>query len=428
MSIQEFYDYRDHPVAKKFYKKVRNIIYFLYSCYRINENFALYKTQMIIINDLLKIENDLSNSKEKIKKLRREASLLSEKPNFKTSQNLKGKVSSKYLEVNEINKIVRILKYFRWIYRYIGDGVAWRAYGYDREIIRALCDKQPVPVFSNSQGIEKELNFFSGIRRLGPEWLPIMHDITNCLRTADFSIFRSNSLYKIIELKIRKSDKKKKSNQIKDKRELRQAKRLKNISTFLETGDLGILREELIGGKSITAPVQEKYNFELISKVIKTAKKKGYGIEEAEYGLIYFAWNIKNVNIKFVMEEALSKYPHVFSSPLIFRAFGARDDEKPCYFPLTATELNPGQVIDILFNNFSVICMLNIKCLEENAKKASIPLVVENRNGKLAFKITSKPEGEVREGLIDRVLIEGLSLNSFFDLIKYIMEEFLVNE
>ncbi|NMC29051.1 MAG: hypothetical protein GYA45_03155 [Pelolinea sp.] len=427
MSYQEFYKYRNHPLAKEGYKRAKKIIHFLYFWYPINRNFALYRTQLKIIRDLLSLEEEILWHKKEIDKLRKEASTIAQISKSNLTDQLKIEISEKYSRAKEFEFNVQILKYFRWIFRYIGDGVAWRAFGYNREIIRALSDKQPVPFISNPQGLEKEMNFFLAIRKLGSSWLPVMHDSTNCLRTADFSVFKKGKLHRIIELKIRKSsinNEKEVLHELKNKREIRQQKRLNDIFDFLETGDLGKLREELVEGRSISSEIPEFHNFEYISNAIRNARKTGYGFEEPERGLLYLAWNFTKYDTNKIIEKAVQQFPHIFNSPLTFRSFGPCDDEKPYGLPITSMDMRPNHIIDLLFGNISVITFLNFKCLEENSKKLGIPLSIEKGNGNLRFYVKTNPVGEIREGLLDRLLIEGLSMNSFFGLINHILEEF----
>jgi len=426
MSLQEFNKYRNHPLAKEGYKRAKKIIHFLYFWYPINRNFALFRTQVKIIRNLLSLEEEIVWYKKEINRLRKEASRIAKKFKSNLTNQLKNEISGKYSLANEFEFNVQIFKYFRWVFRYIGDGVAWRAFRYNREIIRALSDKQPVPFISNTQGLEKELNFFLAIKKLGSYWLPVMHDSTNCLRTADFSIFNNGNLHRIIELKIRKSNnnKEKVLNELKDKREVRQQKRLNNIFDFLETGDLGKLRKEFIGGRSISSDIPEFHNFKYISNAIRNAKKSGYGFEEPERGLLYLAWNFNKFDIDRIIEKAIHQFPHIFDSPPTFRSFRPIDDEKPYNLPITSMDMRSNHIIDLLFGNISVITFLNFKCLEENGNKLGIPLSIKKDNSNLRFFVKSNPVGEIREGLLDRLLLEGLSMNSFFGLINHILEEF----
>jgi hypothetical protein len=429
MSYQEFYKYRGHPFANELYKRAKNIIHFLYFWYPINKNFALFRTQLKIIRNLLSLEEGIAWHKKEIKKLRREASTLAINSKSNLTDQLKNEISEKYDEANELEFQKKILGYFRWIFRYVADGIAWRAFGYNREIIRALSDKQPVPVFSNEGGINNVINVFKALRKLGKEWLPVMHDLTNCLRTADFTISKNGQIYRIFELKIRKTKEgKDQLKKLQNKREIRQKNRLEDVFDFFETGDLGKLRKELAGGKSIKSRKPEIYNFKYIEKAIRLARIKGYGFQEPENGILYIAGNSKLLTEFDILQKAVEQYPHIFNTPPTFRSFGPRDDETPSLLPLTAMNLRYRTVVDLLFGDIYVITFLNYRCLVENANKAGIPLSVNNDLGYFRMSVKTDPEGEVGEGLFDRLLKEGLSMKSFFDLIKGIMTIYEMNK
>ena len=129
---------------------------------------------------------------------------------------------------DELEYSITFLRFARWMYKYIADGIAWRAFSYNREIIRALGDKEPVSFLADREKINEEIRIFKAIRHLGEHWLPVMHDLTNCLRTADFSIFHQRVLKRIFELKIKSSDRVRteKEEITHNKRTLRQIDRL----------------------------------------------------------------------------------------------------------------------------------------------------------------------------------------------------------
>jgi hypothetical protein len=70
--------------------------------------------------------------------------------------------------------------------------------------------------------------------------------------------------------------------------------------------------------------------------------------------------------------------------------------------------------------------MVNYQCVEEFCRENGVPLRFQNTDPD-GFRIIVESKlypGEVLEGLWDRVLLEGLSLKSFSNLIKAIMNEF----
>jgi len=430
MSYHEFSEFWDHNLAPDLYKRAIKLIRYFCIIYKWNQNIALFECQKKIFYELITLEHEISIYNERANVLKNEAVQMAKINRDNLSNDIKHDISLKYDQVKEIQECLKLFKYFRWVFRYIQDGIVWKAFYFNRQLIRALSEKEPVNFPSNTQGNKLEMNFFLGIRKLGNNWLPIMHDLSNCLRTGDFSIFKDGQLYRIIELKIRKNENKKNNTHLlgsRGSREKRQEKRLKNISEYMETGDLGKLRREYSGGKSIKNEVIEKHNYEYISRAISCARRRGIGVEEPESGLLYLAYDWQSVDFDQMMLQTRNSFPHIFDTPFTFRSFGNRNDEKPELLPITAMDLKYRDIVDLLFCKIPVLTFINFKLLEENAKEYKIPLHVKNQNKGFKLVVDSKPGGIVGEGLIDRLLIEALSMCSFLNLIRSILVEFNID-
>jgi hypothetical protein len=257
-----------------------------------------------------------------------------------------------------------------------------------------------------------------------------MHDLTNSIRTADFSVFRNRQLVRIIELKIRESGSYKEEFEAgfgpSNPREVRQEERMQRIFSFLEDGDLGKLRSELAGGRSIQSKVPEIHNFSAISSIMKTARKNGYGMEEPQRGVLYLAWDLEKSSEHPAIEEATKNHLHIFDTLFTFRSIIPRYEANHLSLPITAMDLRANEMLDILFYRIAVMSFLNFKCIEQFCASRGVPLEFERKNGKVArILVKTKPHhGEVREGLWDRLQYEALSLDSFVGLIQSIMDEF----
>lgn len=419
--MPEFSDFEAHPLGKELRKRVSRIILkmaiFRYSRY------ALFSAQIQILEDLLALEDSLRSSRDQASSLRKTASELA-----KTSVQLGGPLPDAIKQqINEIHEdaasydyAVKLLRYGRWLYRYVADGIAWRAYGFDRHAIRALGAKEPVVFLSNKDGIEKEIMFFKALRRQGREWLPVMHDLTNCLRTGDFSLFKNGVLYQLIELKIRQSGKQAvhMSESPKSARETRQVNRMQLISEYLQIGDLEILDKDL-KGKAFRANVVEKHHFEAISKVIRSARSRKYGTIEPERGLMYLAFDTSTRAEDDALRNASEHHPHIFDSLFTFQGIVPRFQEYHVSLPITAMHISARDMIDILFGRVAVMSFINFKCVEDHYRNNGIPLHFEKSGKEQKIIIDSKPYStEIREGVWNRLLYEGLSLESFVDLTK----------
>jgi hypothetical protein len=392
---------------------------------------ALYSAQLAILNDLLALEDTLRTSRDKASSLRHRASemaLSAKSEGRAVTDSEKERMRDLQDEAAEYAFAVRVLRYGRWLYRYVADGIAWRAHGFHREAIRALGSKEPVPFLSNKAGIHKEIDFFKAIRRQGWEWLPVMHDLTNCLRTGDYSVFQHGRPVRILELKVRQSPPAQAPElpTPRNKREARQAKRLKDVQEFMRTGDLGILHPELVGGRSLKTAALERHNYRALSKAIASARARGYGFHEPERGLLYVAWDGRTHPVDDALREAGQRHPHIFSTLFTFRAITPRFEGFHDSLPITAMDISHRDITDVLFGRIALMCMLNDACVEAFCRARGIPLTIHHDSPRsMRITVDSKPHGgEVREGLWDRLLLEALSLQSFTDLIKAIMDEY----
>jgi len=426
--MSEYYELKFHPIAAELESRASDIIQALAQSNYSDE--VLFTSQEQLIIEIISVENRIKQLRinQKVSKMRAtELALKNKNDEGHLSESIKDKIKSLQSRADEIASEIKLLQYMHWLFRYIGDGIAWRAFGFHREIIRALGGKESIPFISNRENTDGEINFFKAIRDLGQEWLPVMHDITNCLRTADFSIFYQGKLIRIFELKIRQNqaNKQDKPKIRRNERINRQIERLEKIFKYLETGDLGLLREEMAGGKSIRNTVYEKHNFDAISQAIDTARQQGYGYQEPEPGVLYLTWDVDNSSEIKAIEEAVKNHPQVFETLFTFRAITPRYNEFHLSLPNTAMDLPASDIVDILFSRVAVICMVNFKCLENYCLSKGIPLQIEqNSKGHIRLCVKSKSlVGEVKEGLWDRLLLEGLSMESFAELIKSIMDD-----
>lgn len=432
--MPEYYQIKNHPLSNELEKRASRIVwrlvFFRYS------TRALYQAQVRLIKELQLVEEGIRYFKEEITSAKQMASTLAtniieDKGSLSTGD--KAEIKSLQLEAEHLKLERQILQFGRWLFRYIGDGIAWRAYGHNRQVIRALGSKQPVPFSSGKEGFKSEMKVFKAVRNLGKDWFPLMHDITNCLRTGDFSIFHKGQFNRIIEVKVKQSRQNFiRQNSLKNiGRSARQADRLNRIFKLLETGDLSQLHPELKHGLSIRSSVPEKHNFEAISNAIKLSRKNGFGLQEPERGLLYLAWNMENWSEDKVFQKAIQAHPHIFDTKLEFRSISPRYDAYHLSMPITAMALPSSDILDILFGRIALIVMVNYKCLEEFCQNKGLPLKIEVDDQKEAIRITvnTQPYGvAVAQGFWDRVMLEGLTFESFVGLTQGIYEDKRIEE
>ena len=85
-------------------------------------------------------------------------------------------------------------------YRCVGDALAWRVFGFQRRNIIALCPNEPPGVMAGKKGLDAELE------RVEQAWkedgqFAILHDLTNCLRIGDVTVFGDHGSPETIEIK-----------------------------------------------------------------------------------------------------------------------------------------------------------------------------------------------------------------------------------
>jgi hypothetical protein len=84
-------------------------------------------------------------------------------------------------------------------FKCVGDALAWRVFGFQRKHIIALCQNAPPGAFAGKTGRAAELAHVEQARRDGK--FAILHDLTNCLRIGDITIFGNDGTFTTIEVK-----------------------------------------------------------------------------------------------------------------------------------------------------------------------------------------------------------------------------------
>lgn len=85
-------------------------------------------------------------------------------------------------------------------YMCIGDALAWRVFGFERKYIIALSQNAPPGVMAGKEGLAAERE------QVAQAWkedgrFALLHDLTNCLRIGDVTVFGNDGSHKIIEVK-----------------------------------------------------------------------------------------------------------------------------------------------------------------------------------------------------------------------------------
>jgi hypothetical protein len=92
-----------------------------------------------------------------------------------------GRVETWQLELDVCERVGRQL-------RCVGDALAWRVFGFERRYILALCRNQPPGVMAGKAGLAAERERVEQAWREDGQFA-ILHDLTNCLRIGDVTVF-----------------------------------------------------------------------------------------------------------------------------------------------------------------------------------------------------------------------------------------------
>ena len=85
-------------------------------------------------------------------------------------------------------------------YRCVGDALAWRVFGFRRGNIIALCQNAPPGVMAGKQGLAAELARADRAYQEDGQFA-LLHDLTNCLRIGDVTVFGNDGSFETLEIK-----------------------------------------------------------------------------------------------------------------------------------------------------------------------------------------------------------------------------------
>lgn len=166
--MPEYYKVKDHPLTNKWKRRASVILWLL--GLRNYSDASLFKAQGQLIKELISIEDGIRYYRAEQSKVKEKAvkqALNAKDEDGKLTDRDKAEIKALQLDEQYFGYAIDALRYGRWFFRYIADGIAWRVYDFDRQWIRALGGKQPVPCMSTRNGIDGEIKFFRAIRKSG---------------------------------------------------------------------------------------------------------------------------------------------------------------------------------------------------------------------------------------------------------------------
>jgi hypothetical protein len=171
-----------HPAQRASFGRISGLIGDLRACEQPSD---FYDFQRRLFGHLYQVEQRRGQCSRMIKRLRRGRGAPQDAP-LPPHSGDPGTAESWELEAYVYERAARQL-------RMVGDGLAWRCFGYDRRVILTLCrNASPGPMYGK-EGLPSELE------RIQELWendghFALHHDLTNCLRIADLTEFTENGM------------------------------------------------------------------------------------------------------------------------------------------------------------------------------------------------------------------------------------------
>lgn len=319
---------------------------------------------------------------------------------------------------NDLDEIEET-KQRRKLLKLLGTTIAWMMLEFDRSYIRNFARGHAPGFIIGKKGFELELLALKTAFEFRNS-AAVLHDITNCLLIGDLSVVSPKGIL-TLELKLKKEKKKA------DRRERRQKRKAKIIREFY---DKGISTKIIPGLKSIRhiSEKRDKHNWNELSTVIAEAFKNGYGISIVEKCCIYCAF--KNDG---PIDKVIS-YVELFKDPCFM--FGCHDRHidpgLPSMMPFTCFEIPFSYKEKLLFREINFCIMIDVNSLRRIIQENGYNCRITKSSDGLILEVSSitreKEYVQISEGLIGRLLYECLSVETFINYIKEVLEKLTKSE
>ena len=315
--------------------------------------------------------------------------------------------------LTDSNKIEEAKEYRRLL-KLLGTTIAWILLEYNRPYIRHMASGHDSGYLHGKQGLMLEriaLKASFKNDRAG-----ILHDITNCLLIGDLSVIDSYGV-RFHELKLVKKGRKK------DRREIRQERKAKEIWEFYDKGTSTTIRPGWTYARHI-AETPDKHNFEEVSAVISESLEKGFGFRVVEECLVYYASRGKTVR-----HQLFDFMESHFGKPEIL--FGCHDRHIAglpkgfCTFPFTCFDIPTTYKRMLLFGEIVFCVFLDVTSLQNLLLKEGFECEIVRTKKTGVFEIANLHNGKfgpcvVGRSVIDRLLYECLSVETFVNYLEIV--------
>jgi hypothetical protein len=175
--LDSFQEVLDHPRHRAAQETLVELIRQLRACTNVNEG---YEFQQALLSQILAVERDHYGFRGAIKRMADGKSPQAGAP--EPQSGLDPALRSTWqLELDICERVARQ-------FRCVGDALAWRVFGFEREYITTLARNQSPGMMAGKLGLAAELALVEKAWKEDGQFA-LMHDLTNCLRIGDISVF-----------------------------------------------------------------------------------------------------------------------------------------------------------------------------------------------------------------------------------------------
>jgi len=217
---------------------------------RSTNRIAMAKVQLHLVEEIMFAQGGAKHYRSKLQEL--------EAASAKTDGNNANAAD----DIGKVRQELFLNRVFANCFRAIGDGIAWRALGYDRAALRALsgCAVQQQLL---DQGIINELHHWSRSFDTG-QGFAILNALTNCLAIGDVTVIKNDGELEIVEVKTSNTG---------SSRVSRQKQRMREVAELIRTGS-GTLEGQEASIVRLDIPVEN--DLPTLEHLLEGAGEHGY--------------------------------------------------------------------------------------------------------------------------------------------------------
>lgn len=218
---------------------------------RIKNRIAMAKVQLHIAEDIILAQSAVKHYRKKFDSL--------------LAAELTPQAADTAADKKLIEKEMFLHRAFANCFRIIGDGIAWRALGFDRAVLRALAGSA-VKQQLLDEGTPNELHQFAKVFDTG-EGFAILNALTNSLAIGDMTVIKNDGSLEAVEVKTTNAD---------GTRITRQKQRMREVTELIKNG-AGKLEGQDVAIMKFDIPLDN--NLADLNRLFDEATRSGYAGE-----------------------------------------------------------------------------------------------------------------------------------------------------